>query len=294
MTDLISKHNRSKSGPYAFSLLIPSWNNIGYLSLCIRSIKDNSKLDIQIIVIVNEGIDGTIEWLENQVDIDYVHAKENIGICYGLNIARSLIKSEYLVYLNDDMYMLPGWDLNLLEEIKKLNTKKFMISCTMIEPYDTGNSCVIVKNYGDDLQSFNEELLLKEYRKFYKNDWSGSTWPPNVVHIDMWDLVGGLSIEFSPGMYSDPDFSRKLYAAGVRIFKGTGKSLAYHFGSKSTKRIKKNLGRITFLNKWGITSKTFTKDYLKLGKPFSGPLTNLASDPGKKIINRIKRIIIGF
>ena len=31
----------------------------------------------------------------------------------------------------------------------------------------------------------------------------GATIPPNIVHRDIWDLVGGYSIEYSPGMYSD-------------------------------------------------------------------------------------------
>ena len=46
-------------------------------------------------------------------------------------------------------------------------------------------------------------------------------------------LVGGMSIEFSPGMYSD--LSKKLYESVVRQFKGVGKSLVYHFYSESNK-----------------------------------------------------------
>lgn len=46
------------------------------------------------------------------------------------------------------------------------------------------------------------------------NDWMGATIPPNIVHRDIWDLVGGYSIEYSPGMYSDPDFTAKLYMCG--------------------------------------------------------------------------------
>ena len=52
------------------------------------------------------------------------------------------------------------------------------------------------------------------------NDWMGATIPPNIVHRDIWDLVGGYSIEYSPGMYSDPDFTAKLYMCGVRFMKG--------------------------------------------------------------------------
>lgn len=100
-------------------------------------------------------------------------------------------------------------------------------------------------------------------------DWKGSTWPPNIVHRDVWDLVGGYSIEFSPGMYSDPDFSAKLWKAGVRLFKGIDRSRVYHFEARSTHRIVKNDGSTQFLRKWGITSSSFLRDILQRGEPYN-------------------------
>ena len=287
----IVKYHRTTHSSYKFCVLIPTWNNIEYLKVCVDSIIKNSHFDIQIIVIVNEGNDKTAEWLENKGKIDYIQSKHNIGICYGLNIARSLIKSEYIVYVNDDMYLLPNWDLEFYREIERIGNKDFMLSGTMIEPIDTSNPCVIVKDYGRNVLDFQEELLLKEYDTLSIKDWSGSMWPPNVVHIELWDLVGGLSIEYSPGMYSDPDFSRKLFEVGVRCFKGKGNSLAYHFGSKSTKRVKKNNGRKTFLLKWGITPNTFTKEYLKLGERFSSNIPTPVLDKKTLFLNKIKRVM---
>ncbi len=294
MIDSIQKYQNTPSQAYQFSLLIPSWNNLDYLKLCIGSIRKNSFYELQIIVIVNEGSDGSLEWVQNQKDIDFVYAKENIGICYALNAARSLIQSDYVVYINDDMYLLPNWDLALEKEITALGTKKFMLSGTMVEPIDTGNKCVIVKDYGRDIDSFKENLLLQDYPNLHKDNWSGSTWPPNVVHVDVWDLVGGLSVEFSPGMGSDPDFAKKLYEAGVRQFKGVGASLVYHFGTKSTKRVNKNDGRKTFLHKWGISQRDFSQKYLKIGEPFAENVSVPQSSLTQKIVSKIKIIISYF
>ena len=47
-----------------FSILIPSFNNLKYLKLCLHSIKINSKFDHQIIIHVNEGSDGTLEYVK--------------------------------------------------------------------------------------------------------------------------------------------------------------------------------------------------------------------------------------
>ncbi|MDE6182961.1 MAG: glycosyltransferase, partial [Rikenellaceae bacterium] len=63
-----------------FSILIPTWNNLPYLKLCIESIRKNSTYHHQILLFINDGSDGTLKWAESQ-EIRYVHSPENVGIC---------------------------------------------------------------------------------------------------------------------------------------------------------------------------------------------------------------------
>lgn len=277
MLSSIIKVSRPIPDTAVFSIVIPSWNNLPYLQLCLRSLRDNSAFQHQVIVLVNDGSDGTTEWLQNETDFTYVHAEKNIGICLGLNACRSLVKTDHIVYANDDMYFLPDWDKALYEEVKRMESPYFMLSATMVEP-NGANPCCLIRDFGTDLSSFKEKELLAEATTFHKNDWSGASWPPSLVPTSTWDLVGGMSVEFSPGMYSDPDLSKKLWEIGVRIFKGVGRSFVYHFGSKSTKRIRKNRGKLQFVQKWGITARFFYQTYLKLGKPYQGPLPDVADD----------------
>jgi len=162
---------------------------------------------------------------------------------------------------------------NIRNIIQQLNTDKFFLSATMIE-WKGNNDCAIAPyNFGENIADFREADLLAQFANLPKNDWNGATWPPNVVTKKIWDLVGGYSVEFSPGMYSDPDFSMKLWQIDVRIFKGVAKSRFYHFISKSTGKLKtKKNGAKQFLDKWGISSATFSKYYLRRGTPYLGAL----------------------
>lgn len=253
-----------------FSILIPTWNNLDFLKLCIESIRKNSFFNHQILVYSNESNEEIDNYLESN-SIEFIKNSKNVGICIALNSLRTIVKTDYIVYMNDDMYCLPEWDKYLMDEIKKIGHEKFFLSSTTIQPNKFW--CKSIKggyNYGTEVQNFKEEKLLNEYKNISHYDWNGATWPPNVVHKNMWDIVGGYSIEFSPGMYSDPDFSAKLWKSGVRIFKGLDKSRIYHFESKTTKRIKKNDGSSQFLYKWGITSNTFTQKILRRGEKFDG------------------------
>ena len=277
-----------------FSIIIPSWNNLDFLKTCIASLQKNSRYQHQIILHLNEGIDGSREWAELQ-HIDYTASAENIGICYAMNLARSLATSELLVYFNDDMYACPDWDYWLYEEVKQQTSPFFFFSSTMIEPRYTGNHCAIAPlDFGSSPKEFNEAALLANYQIPEKRDWNGATWPPSVLPVLLWDMVGGYSSEFSPGMYSDPDFSMKLWHAGVRNFKGLGKSRVYHFMSRSTSKLnkKKINGAKVFLNKWGISSNIFSRFYLRRGEDWVAPLTPPKSNYKlklKTILSNIKR-----
>jgi glycosyltransferase involved in cell wall biosynthesis len=271
-----------------FSILIPSWNNLSYLKICIESIRKNSHFAHQVIVHVNEGTDGTVDWLQKE-NIEFTYSKENIGICTAVNKSFQQATADYIVYMNDDMYCCPDWDLFLWNEIQNITHNKFFLSSTMIEPTESGNPCVLAPHdFGRTISSFREKELLEKLPKLSFHDWQGSLWPPNLVHRSLWEGVGGFSEEFSPGMYSDPDFARKLWDKGVRYYKGVGKSLVYHFQSKSTGKVKRNNGRKQFLKKWGVSSSFFTKNILKLGMPFRGELPDKAIVPNLK--DRIKKL----
>lgn len=254
-----------------FSIIIPTWNNLAFVKLCVESIRKHSAYAHQVVLHINDGSDGTLQWARAE-KIDYTHTADNAGICVAVNMAAGIATTDYIMYMNDDMYVLPGWDTELMKEIELAGTDNFMMSATMIEPADHHNPCVIVMNCGDSIETFKEQQLLAQYAAPHLADWYGSTWPPTIVHKKYWHITGGYSIELSPGVSSDDDFAMKMWVAGCRIFKGVGKSRVYHFQSKSTLRIKKNNGRRQFLMKWGMNQSTFNKYYTRRGQPWAGVL----------------------
>jgi glycosyltransferase involved in cell wall biosynthesis len=254
-----------------FSIIIPTFNNLNYLKICISSLKKNSKFDHDLIVHINDGNDGTIDYIKNN-NITYTYSENNIGLCSAVNIAAKKSKTNYILYSHDDMYFCPDWDIVLKNELTTLNTKLFYLSGSMIEK----NSGHIKLDCGSDFQSFNEKKLLENYKNYKFRDFQGSHWAPHLIHKDLWIKIGGFSEEFNPGIGSDPDLNMKLWKENVRIFKGIADFRVYHFGSISLRKksnIKKNNGTKTFLKKWGITPKFFKKHYLNSDTDFEGPLS---------------------
>ena len=93
-----------------FSILIPTWNNLAHLRLCVDSIRAHSALPHQLIVHVNDGSDGTLAWVREQGIAHTASAEQHRHLLRHERDRRCCATHDQLVYLNDDMYCLPGWD----------------------------------------------------------------------------------------------------------------------------------------------------------------------------------------
>jgi GT2 family glycosyltransferase len=248
-----------------FSILIPSYNNLEYLKTCINSLKKNSKFNHQIIIHINEGTDGSLNYIKENL-YEYTYSKENIGMPRALNKASKLAKFDYILISHDDFYYCPGWDIEFVNEINNIKHNNFYLSGTMV------GAGQIEFDAGQTIDDFNETKLLDNLDNIKTFDFQGTTKCPGLIHKNIWEMVGGWSEEFSPTGGDDTDFAMKLWKNNIRIFKGLGKSLAYHFGSITTRKKDKSLftylgsrGNKIFLKKWGVSINFFEKVYLKSG-----------------------------
>ena len=282
-----------------FSILIPSYNNLEYLKTCIDSLKKNSKFNHQIIVHINEGKDGTFDYIKNS-NLEFTFSEQNIGMPKALNKASKLSKKDYILISHDDFYYCTGWDEELINNVNSINHKNFYLSSTMV------GAGQVAFDAGQTIDTFDEDKLLNNLEKIKTIDFQGTTKCPGLIHKDTWERVGGWSEEFSPTGGDDTDFAMKLWSINIRIFKGLGKSLAYHFGSITTRKKDKSLftylgskGNKIFLKKWGYSINFFEKFYLKSGldknknlifNHYDGPLEN----PNKNVTYYLELIKVKF
>ncbi len=242
------------------SIIVPTYNNLEYLKFFIFSINKNSKYKHQLILHINNGSDGTLEYaIKNK--LDYTYSKSNIGLCSSLNKASTLVNTNYILYAHDDMFFCKNWDIFLAKEVNDMNNNLFYLTGTNV----SANNGLINYDCGSTPDNFNE----KKFNEFCENDTSldlqGSHWAPHLIHKKLWDKINGLSEEFNPGDGSDPDFCMKLWNENVRIFKALSKFKVYHFSSITTRKREINLnnGTKTFTLKYGFNPRFFRKYYLR-------------------------------
>jgi len=252
-----------------FSICIPTINNFNYLKICLESLKKNSSLDNEVIIHINEGNDGTFQYIKDNNYL-YTFSETKLGLCSSVNAASKKSTKDFIIYAHDDMYFLPKWDLILKKEISKLNNNLFYLSGTMMGPKEH-----IDFDCGDSYKNFDEKKLLNGYTNYNLYDHQGTHWAPHVIHKDLWNKINGLDENFDPGFGSDPDLNMRLWQEGVRYFKGINDCKVYHFGyisSRKKKNLVTNNGARQFLKKWGMSISFFKKHYLRSMQVFKEPL----------------------
>ena len=242
------------------SILVATYNNFNYLKLFLNSIEKNSFSKHEILLHINDGSDGTLEYIKKK-NLKFTHSEKNIGLCKSINLISKKVTSDYILYAHDDMFFCKYWDLYLVDEIKKMKNNKYYLAGTNVS-VDKG---LINYDCGSTYEDFNENKFNLFCETDKSKDLQSSHWSPHLIHKDLWNEVGGFSEEFNPGDASDPDLCMKLWNANVRIYKSVSKFKVYHFNSLTTRKsdLKLNNGTRTFILKYKMNPRFFRKYFLR-------------------------------
>ncbi len=263
-----------------FSVVIPTWKNLDYLDLCYRGLIAHSSAEHEIIVFFNEIDDKCQEWAHGK-KVRWSGAAENLGVCPAVNRAADMATENYICYMNDDMYPLPGWDSALAVHLGL--AVKLWLSGTAVEAGKSALCYIGGHDYGRTPKEFDEQRLLCEYATLKRSYNVASTWTPTLLSQRDWNAIGGLDEAYFPGNGSDPDLAMKMYRYGCRHFIGVGTSLCYHFSRTTTARFDHAEWmnpKLYFKKKWGMSRRRFLKSVIQRDMPITPRLLERTARKG--------------
>ena len=259
-------------------------NNLEYLKLAVKSVRQNAFYKHQPIVIYAENCtDGTNEWLkdnEKLLELTYLIETNEIekGIGGGMNNCVNMAQTKYVNIIHSDMWLAPNQDYELLKLFNGVDDSvKLIASSFRIQPkifpadpdYRPGTVFVPVDEFGVYHNDFNAN---------YFDEWAVEFSKENNVIVrkaggagffcrkDDYVYIGGNDPLFAPASWEDMDLFIRMQLEGYE-FKMTSKSVVYHFSargshfrdeakdkfnSKSNRQINAEINnQQKFINKWG-------------------------------------------
>jgi GT2 family glycosyltransferase/glycosyltransferase involved in cell wall biosynthesis len=240
------------------SIIVLTYNNLHYTCQCLESIiSQTTEPDYELIIVDNASEDSTPQYLEKFADkhpnTTLILNSKNEGFARGINQATAAAQGEYLVFLNNDTIVTPGWLEGLLKYLQDP-------SVGMVGPVtnNSGNETRIKVNY-TDLDGM--ESFAREYTNLHLGQsFEISMLPFLCVALQRatWEDVGSLDERFGMGMFEDDDYSLRLKAKGYKLLCAEDVFI-HHWGSagfsvvgfkKYWQLYLKNLEK--FESKWGI------------------------------------------
>jgi polysaccharide pyruvyl transferase CsaB len=218
------------------SILIVTYNSEGYVKPCLDSIFRNTAYpSYEVIVVDNASSDKTVALLEEYADGGRIHLitlAENLGFAGGNNRAAQEARGEYLILLNVDTMVTPGWVHLLLEHIRRDPAIGEVCPVTNF----AGNAAKINIDYRDasGMESFARRVAIQNRGKAIDIDVAALYCA--LLPRSLWDRAGGLDTTFGIGMFEDDDLSFAVREAGFRVVAAED-CFVHHFGQGSFSKL---------------------------------------------------------
>lgn len=219
----------------------------------------NSSIDVQLIIYDN-GNNGKLEDRcykpsknGSVLDILSIGDGKNIGLNAALNECAKVATGEYFYLPHTDMYLMPGWDVSLLQATKNQSPLSYLMCSRSVEPTLGHTKHHIIKNYGMEAEEFKEDELLKDFKDYKESTIEVGARMPFFLHRKLWDKMKGVDENYF-SYCTDDDLIQTAWHVGVRKFWMVHDSLVYHLQGKSNNQQKvdkdSNAPYLYFIDKW--------------------------------------------
>lgn len=249
----------SDSSARLASVIILCCNELEYTRLCLESVLRHTRPPYELVLVDNGSTDGTPGFLEEfrarpgPVHVEVIRNETNRGFPAGCNQGLVRARGEYVVFLNNDTIVTPGWLDGLVAWAH--------------HDWPSVGLVGAVSNYAAPPQQvpagYNDLRELEGFAARRRQEYAGQAVQVDrltgfclLVRREVLERIGGFDEQFGLGFFDDDDLCVRAREAGFRLLLALDVFI-HHFGSRTfaslgidcRQQLQENLER--FREKWG-------------------------------------------
>lgn len=239
------------------SIVVSAWKSAPRLLRCLGSIAERrAETAFEVVVAVNEPTPDLLAELEAHVQgARVISFPVNLGFGPLCNRGAAAGRGEFVVLLNDDLEVEPGW-LDKLVEVADADPVVGAVGGANYDPDGTLQELGAII-WADGLTTMVDEDVVRrledrvDFSKPRRVDYCGAA--AFLVRRSTWDALGGFDEGYYPAYFEDVDLCLRIAQLGQSVMIQPQSRVVHHRGSSSTTSFREyvaagNRGR--FLERW--------------------------------------------
>ncbi|MCG6118706.1 MAG: glycosyltransferase [Aquimonas sp.] len=210
------------------SVVIPVYNHLQHSLTCLRSIAAQpSRISAEIIVVDDCSSDDSASVLPQIHGLRYLRNAQNLGFIGACNAGAAAARGDYLVFLNNDTAVQPGW-LDALIDTFEQHPEAGLVGAKLVYPdgrLQEAGGIVFADGSGWNYGRFGDPAA-PEYNYLREVDYcSGAA---IALPAALFREFGGFDPHYAPAYYEDTDLAMKVRTRGLKVLYQP-KSAVVHF-----------------------------------------------------------------
>ena len=233
------------------SVIVPCVDGLRWTRECLEAVARRTPERHEVILVDNASTDGTARWAAGRRGVRVIRNRRNLGFAKAINQGMAAAKGSWLVWLNNDAVVTPGWLTRMLACGRRAPWIGAVGPCT---DRTVGFQCVPAPEFRDerDLVLFSEAWALKNAGQ--AEGVHRLTGFCLMLRREAYERCGGLDERFGLGTYEEFDYCLRLRQAGYDLVVARDAFVRHH-GHKSFRgyeamAARARANRELFLDKW--------------------------------------------
>jgi GT2 family glycosyltransferase/glycosyltransferase involved in cell wall biosynthesis len=215
------------------SVIVPVHNELAFTLACLQSlVRHRDATPFEVVVVDDASSDATARTLPHIPGLRLVRLDRNAGFIGACNAGAAQARGEFLVFLNNDTYVQPGWLEALLKTFRD-HPDTGLAGSQLVYPYGALQEAGGIVFADGSAWNYGRHGDRHDPRYNFVREADYCSGAAIAVRRALFAELGGFDPLYAPAYYEDTDLAMRVRAHGLKVRYQPASVVVHHEGATS-------------------------------------------------------------